>query len=316
MYRRILVPLDGSRFGEHALPYALGLASRWGAALELVSVALAQGPTQPQPGVVGDESRERAEAAARGYLETVEGRVREAGFEGELEWTVLSPGNVASSLVRHLVEVEGDFAVMTTHGRGPIQRAWLGSTADAFIRTSPVPVLLLRPEEPEEEDGEDAGSEAELEPVLRPFSRILVPLDGSRSAERLLELYEPLAGEDSVLLLLRAVPAFTSGGSPYLPHVVRDEQEQKRFQESAQGYLDGLVEKLDREAGAVETRVLTAVEPAAAILRTISEEAVDLVAMSTEGRGGVARLLLGSVADKVVRGSPVPVLLYRKPGES
>ncbi len=313
MYRRILVPLDGSRFGEHALPHALGLASRWEAALEIVSVALAQGPAQPQPGVVGDESRERAEAAARGYLERVEGRVREAGFEGELECTVMSSGNVASSLVRRLLEVQGDFVVMTTHGRGPIQRAWLGSTADAFIRASPVPVLLLRPEE---EAGEDAGSEAKLRPVLRPFSRVLVPLDGSRSAERLMELCEPLAGEDSVLLLLRAVPAFTAGGGPYLPHVVRDEQEQERFQESARGYLDGLVAERDREAGAVETRVLTAVEPATAILRTISEEAVDLVAMSTEGRGGVARLLLGSVADKVVRGSPVPVLLYRKPEES
>ncbi|MFW5905191.1 MAG: universal stress protein, partial [bacterium] len=220
VFERILVPLDGSRFGEHALPRALSLASRWGAALELVMVATPQGGGQPQPGVVGDEARERGQALAESYLEDVEKRLADAGFDGEIRRTVVSPGNVANSLVRHLIEVEADFAVMTTHGRGPIQRAWLGSTADAFIRSSPVPVLLLRPTagEAKDEGGDGEGepaSSAAIGPVPPPFSRILIPLDGSRSAERLLKVSRPLAGDDALTLLLRAVPAFTSGGSPY-----------------------------------------------------------------------------------------------------
>jgi nucleotide-binding universal stress UspA family protein len=71
-----------------------------------------------------------------------------------------------------------------------------------------------------------------------------------------------------------------------------------------------------REKGAdVETRVETSGQPANAILRIAEEEEADLIAMSTHGRGGVARLLLGSVADKVVRGAKVPVLLYREAEE-
>lgn len=305
MFGRILVPLDGSRFAEHALPYALGLATRLNADLELVTVAQARGGAQREAGVVADESRERGRAEGEEYLAGVEERMRAAGFEGTLNRTVMPPGNVANSLVRHLLEVKAELAVMTTHGRGPLKRAWLGSTADGFIRSSPAPVLLLRPEE-----GED---EIELKAEASGFQRILIPLDGSQAAERLLDLWRPLAGEGATLVLFRALPTFSGGGSPYLPHVVRDEQEQERARERAREYLEEVADRVREEGAEVEAKVTPTLEPAAAILKAVEEEGADLVAMSTEGRGGVSRLLLGSVADKVVRGSSVPVLLFREP---
>jgi nucleotide-binding universal stress UspA family protein len=308
VFGRILVPLDGSRFGEHALPHALGLATRLDAALELVTVTQALGGAQRQAGVVTDESRERGRAEAEEYLTGVEERMRAAGFQGTINRTVMPAGNVANSLIRHLMDVKAGLTVMTTHGRGPLKRAWLGSTADGFIRSSPVPVLLLRPEEGEDEI--DVITEAPG------FQRILIPLDGSKAAERLLDRWRPLAGEGARVILFRALPTFSGGGSPYLPHVVRDEQEQKRARELGREYLEEQAQRVREEGVEVEVKVTPTQEPADAILKAVQEEEADLVAMSTEGRGGVSRLLLGSVADKVVRGSSVPVLLFREPEEA
>lgn len=309
MFHRILVPLDGSRFGEFAIPHALALAARWKAAIELVTVATPVGGGRSTTGVVGDESRERGQAAASQYLEDVEGRIRASGFEGNLGRTVMPAGNVANSLVRHLMQAGADLTVMTTHGRGRVQRAWLGSTADAFIRSTPAPVYLVRPE------GEPKGERVELAGATEvgPPTKLLVPLDGSASAESLLGMAEPFAGPDTTIILFRAVPPFTAGGSPYLPHVVRDEHEHKKVREAAAGYLEERAGTLRDKGLKAEAITVNSSQPAVAILEAVDEEGVGMVAMSTSGRGGVSRLLLGSVADKVVRGCPVPLLLYRKP---
>ncbi len=146
------------------------------------------------------------------------------------------------------------------------------------------------------------------------FRRVLLPLDGSEAAERLLRLTPPLVDPDEGChVLLRAVPSFVGGGSPYLPHVVREAQEQEKVKEGAREYLEEVASGLRQRAGRVEVRAETGEQPPMAILRTAEEVVVDLIAMSTHGRGGVARLLLGSVADKVIRGAKVPVLLYREP---
>lgn len=312
MYRRILVPLDGSRFGEKSLPRALVLATGWEATLELATVVTPEGSAGKDAGVVGDESRTRGESAARGYLDEVEERIRQSGFEGEVNRTVIPPGNIAVALVRHLGEVGGDFVVMSSHGRGALQRAWLGSTADGIIRRCPVPLLLVRPSE--------SDAEGDVPPDLsrRPpwFRRAVLPLDGSKAGELLLDFTPPLMDpEGAVYLVLRATPSFVAGGTPYMPHVIREAHEQEKIEEGAREYLERVSGPLREKGADVETRVETSGQPASAILRVAEEERADLIAMSTHGRGGVARLLLGSVADKVVRGAKVPVLLYREPEE-
>lgn len=324
MYRSILVPLDGSRFGEEALPRALALAASWDANVELATVVSGESSAAGAraPGIGGDDARSRGEDAAKRYLEQVEERIRASGFAGEVNRSVIPPGNVAVALVRHLVEKGAEIMIMTTHGRGALQRAWLGSTADGVIRRCPVPLLLIRPRaaggagEPETGEGE---APARPDPGERPahFRRVLVPLDGSGPGELLLEMTPPLMDADgSGFLLLRAVPPFVAGGTPYLPHVIREAHEQEKVKDGAREYLERLAGPLREKGVEVETRVETAGQPASAILRVAVEEEADLIAMSTHGRGGVARLLLGSVADKVVRGAKVPVLLYRESEES
>lgn len=310
MYSRILVPLDGSDFAEAALPIALALATRWGATLDLVTVGSA--------GADGDvdEPQRAPEATQPGgsYLADLLGRIRTAGYQGEVDITLLPTGGVASRLVERLAESKADFVVMTTHGRGAVHRAWLGSGADEFLRRTPVPVLLLRPAADQERFGTGRSS-PDLSQLPHPFQRIVLPLDGSPEAERLLEIAAPLAaGRDAEILLLRTVPPFIPGGSPYLPHVVRGMEEQTLATEAAQDYLDALAAKVP--IGKVTTSVTAIGQPALAILRFADDEGADLIALSTAGRGGVVRLLLGSVADKVIRGARVPVLVYRHATES
>ncbi len=307
MFRRILVPLDGSPFGEHALPPALALAERWGAEVELVRVAtLGAGGTSPRPGA--RDPRDLAMEAAGEYLEEVRSRIADSGFSGKIGSEVIPPGNVARSLVSHVVETEADLAVMTTHGRGPLQRAWLGSSADGFIRHGPVPTLLIRPV------GEPDDDAPPLDEQARPFGRVLIPLDGSDASERMTEMALPftVGAEFPRFILLRAIPPFVPGGSPYLPHVIREGEAQEQVKEAAQGYLDKVAARLADTPVGVATQVIPAGQPAVAILEAAEEVGADLIALSTHGRGGVARLLLGSVADKVVRGSSVPVLVYRE----
>ena len=308
---RILVPLDGSRFGEQALPRALSIASNRGAVVDLVVVAVPPESGWP-PSVEAETeslergSRERALKGAEGYLEYLRKRAREAGVVVELETTVLPAGNVAASLVRHAGETGADLIVMTTHGRGPFRRAWLGSTADAVIRQAPGPILLVRVEESPGAEGEVS----DLSLVPAPFQRVVVPLDGSRPPTRILPLLTALLDPGAETILLRAVLPLMAGGAPYLPHVVHDEGTHQSVVEGAQLYLDGVAEDWP-VGGGVRASVVTALQPGLAILEVVEEEGADLVAMTTSGRGGVARMVMGSVADKVVRGSPVPVLLQR-----
>lgn len=313
MYQHLLVPLDGSRFGEKALPRALRMAMDAGAHLTLVTVAVpAPGAarTGREAGLRGDGSRDEGTRRAEAYLDEVTTRIREAGFEGELSTELLPAGNASHAIVRHAVEAGADLVVMTTHGRGPIQRAWLGSTADGVIRRSPVPVLLLR--------SRDDGSEVPVDLSNRPgpFQTVLVPLDGSRAAEALVERVPPLAAPRGRMILMRAIAPLVPAGSPYLPHAVRESQDHEALRTAARDYLEGVASGIPEAVGLdAEIRVVVQAQPGVSILEIAREEPVDLVAMSTSGRGGMGRLLLGSVADKVVRAAPCPVLIHREVSE-
>lgn len=312
MYDKVLVPLDGSGFAETALPTALTLARRVGATIHLVTVR------EPLPSYARREWDDEIHGAAERYLSAVTERL--GSQEVEATWKVAS-GPVADTLVDLGEEIGADVAVMTTHGRGPLSRAWLGSVADAFVRHASYPVLLLRPEEKEEVEeplpgalpssGPRAAGAVEAAP---PFRRVLVPLDGSDLAETILEPVLELTGTEGVeYLLLRMVPYPHDVASPYLPDTIHHNvQELEAWQVEAGNYLDRVADGLP---GGLEVRNVVMVGSQAAMgIRTVArDEDVDLVAMATHGRGGLTRMVLGSVADKVIRSSHMPLFL-RRPG--
>jgi len=302
MARTIMVPLDGSTFAEHALPAAIGIARSCGGRIHLVQThEIPIIPSSPDILVPFDASWDGAlRDQEREYLAGVSNRIAERA--GLTVRTELLDGVPAMTLATYAREMEVDLIVMTTHGRGGLSRLWLGSVADGVVRRSGVPVLLLRPRE----------EEVDLDAVVRP-RHILIPLDGSDLSRGVLEPATWLgAFSDARYTLLRVtLPIPTLRGAA----VVSDDgfAEKLSAEQESEGlmYLEESAAVLRQKGLDVETAVMSKAAPAGAILEFASTNGVDLIAIATHGRGGWTRLALGSVADKVLRGAVMPVMLYR-----
>jgi len=312
MYRSILVPLDGSPFGEHALPLALGIARRTGATLQLLNVLTPVATLYAEsPMFVDDQLEERLHDrqidSQEKYLDQVAHRIEAVSPVKIVK--IVDDGEVADTIRAQAVRNKSDLIIMATHGRGPLGRFWLGSVADELVRESPVPVLLTRPT--------DEAIDLTREPSLK---HILVPLDGTPLSEEML----PCAVELGMLLgtdfmLVRVVkPA-----APFVPigeagtigagvdaMVERVEEIQRQVVLEARDYLETVAAPLRDSGLTVVTRVDVAEQPATAILHDAEPPNVDLVALETHGRRGLSRLLLGSVADQLIRSGHVPVLVH------
>ena len=292
MSRLVLVPLDGSRFSESALPAALTIARRWNGQLEVVTVK------EDQSMLAHEVLELPAHGWSEQYIEEVSERVQgEAGFT--VRATVLK-GSPPEAIQNHAAERGVDLVVMATHGRGPLSRFWLGSTADGLIRRSTTPILLLRPSE----------EAPETQPDFNP-RRVLVPLDGSDESEAILTHAPDVAGNDETEFdLLRIYPYPKEIASTYLPQTVQvnvDVLESGRT--AAAEYVTEKAATLIERGIHAKGHIVTDREPAGGILHFAEQSGADLIAMCTHGRSGVSRLVLGSVTDKVIRGVQIPTLV-------
>jgi nucleotide-binding universal stress UspA family protein len=296
MFRSILIPLDGSPFAEQAIPLARAIARRAGARLDLVRAHVLYALTQPAASwgpydpVQDAEWKQQEEA----YLEGLAGRLTGVG---RVTCAVVS-GLAADAVLERARARAADLIVMTTHGRGPVSRFFLGSVADELVRRAPAPVLLIRPGAVPP----DLTREAEVRDVL-------IPLDGSALAEGILEtalgLGRLLGARCTLLRVLESA-------SPPRLVLPGDERGEPGACE-ATAFLEGLAARFRGPSLPVRTRVVVAPRAAAAILRQAEFLGSDLIALATHGHGGLRRLLLGSVADKVIRAAPVPVLVAHVP---
>lgn len=302
MPRSILVPVDGSNFAEHALPYALTIARRTGATLHLALVHVpfeVMSPSYPLAEELAEHEIEQRDRDAA-YLEGLVGRL---GGEVTIRPALLR-GHVAAAIGRYVDEEKVDLLVMTTHGRGGLQRAWLGSTADSLLRRLMIPLLMVRPSEETREIDADAAVE---------FRKVLAALDGSRTAERALQdaIDLGIAGDAAVVLAHVLQPPITAY-SPYIPHaaqITREEVEARR--EGMERYLREVARTRWLAGRTVMRETRVDYHAAHAILELAHRNDADLIVLGTHGRGGLRRLILGSVADKVIRGTYRPVLVHR-----
>lgn len=300
-YRSILVPLDGSPFSEQALPLAFAIAARSGALVQVAMVhhpvpALATALEVPEIEAQLDQEARVREVT---YLNGVVDRWR-GGANVPVTSAVLE-GPVAEALEEQ-VEVSGaDLLILTTHGRGPLSRFWLGSVADQLMRRLHVPMLLVRPQG-------DVAPEPRLE-------RILVSLDGSPFAEEAIggamALAKPFGAALALFMAVEpAAPIADPSGLVVLPP--SPESDQKR-RDAAKAYLDGIASAIAAEGVAVTTHVSMEEAAPQAILAQADTLRADLVVLASHGAGGFERLVIGSVADKVIRGSVHPTLVVRPP---
>lgn len=302
-FRTVLVPLDGSPLSRAALPIAAAATSPADGALYLAQVhepVLAGGPivgTEPLLDYDADADARLAEAdALRSLADDVKGRTRLA-----VHWALLDDGPVAPVLRDHASDLGADLVVMTTHGRSGVSRAVLGSVATALVASAHVPVLVVRPHAPT-----DAAPPAFVR-------RILVLLDGSALSEGILEPALRLAAPAQATLALAriAVPTPIPMAPGPAPLVMVDPEEFEREVIQAGAYLERVAGPLRARGVTVTTHVERGASVASAVGDLATRERVDAIAMATHARRGVARALLGSVAEEVVRAGGKPVLLFR-----
>jgi nucleotide-binding universal stress UspA family protein len=303
-----VVPLDGSELAERAVPVAAELARRAVADLRLVHV---HDPMAAEPiyveglPVIDDHMRSLEREHEQAYLDGAPQRLA----PGARVSVDLLDGPVATAIVRYAERNGAGLIVLTSHARGGFERAWLGSVTDEMVRVSHVPLLVVRPE-----PGDVSGS----------FRRVVVPLDGSLAAESILEHAVRLARlqPEAELVILQVVQPVVPKAWVLSAAINASTVDDDRSQlDSAEEYLDGVARRLEKSGIRVRARVRSAAIVGPAILNVAREEQADVVALATHGRSGVARLMLGSVADKLVRGSHTPILLFRpslalRPGAS
>lgn len=303
----ILVPLDGSRFAEAALPCAVYLAQRAHASIRLVLVHERAPALVPLVATaVADEPREWAFRAEEASYLSEAGARQCGGVEVECE---VREGHAAEELARVIEERAPDLVVMATHGRGSVALEGLGSVADYLLRSVHVPLLLVHPA-----PGEPAPA---LAPPC-PFRAALVPVDFSEPSLAVLDLvasFAPLT--EAHITLLHVVPALgaAGGGAPsalYVPPLPQAARE--AMVSHAQRRLDGLADELRSRGLRVAARVLVADDVAGEILRHQDRTPADFLVIATHGTGGYRERLIGSVSDKLIRGSAAPVLILRPPG--
>lgn len=303
MYPLILVPLDGSSFAEGALPAAMMLATRHRAPLHLVAVHTVLARPLEMPGApeydrrFDDDRRRELEA----YLARVAARL-EPELGREVSYAAVDDGrSTAEAIIAEADRRGAGLVVLSTHGRGGFSRAWLGSVTSELLRTMPVPTLVVRGA---------PGTAASPPPTL---GHLLLPLDGSALAaaavEPALALAEPFGAVFTVLRVVRT----SESALPY-DQTFWTAAEQKVMEEMrvvAQREVDDVVAGLRARGRTVDGLVVLDSDAARTILRVAAERGVDLIAMSSRGHGGLARVLIGSVTDKVVRGAEQPVLVVR-----
>ncbi len=306
MYRSLMVPLDGSVFAEHALPLALSIARRASATVHVVQVHQPCTPMYADSIAPGTyEAEAKVMEYERAYLDEIVKRLTNISSVPVTSALVEGPV-IAEMLSGQAAATKADLVVMTTHGRGPLSRFWLGSVADEMVRRATTSILLVRPQE--------TAADFTTEPVLH---HVLIPLDGSALAERVLENAVALGGlmhADYTLLRIYG-PQIDTGLHPRsYAAVAGAEPPVERLRAEAQDYLHSVADRLKGRGFAVQPHVALGQHAASAILDAAQRLGVDLLALETHGRRGLARLLMGSVADKVIRGASMPVLVHRTAG--
>ncbi len=285
--QEILLPLDGSREAESVLPYLRDLAPRFGSRVHVLGIG------------IGSRTR-RVNRLLEDYISRIALSLCSDKIQAE---PVILYGTAADKILDFAIEKEIDLIIMATHGRSGISRWWMGSVAEKVISEASAPVLLVRSRRPKR---------SETTWGLGFLDKILAPLDGSDIGEAALPYIETLAvaAKSSVSLLQVISPPGTVEaslfGGPDWRKLV------KAMHDAGENYLNGVAKRLNGK-GIATTYEVASGDPADKIVEYAENNRISLIAMSTHGRTGLARWVLGSVTDKVLHGATVPVLLVRSP---
>lgn len=295
MYGHFLVPLDGSRMAEAALPAAAFLAAKLQARVTLFHVVERHPPAE----VHGQTHLRDAEAAGR-YLESVAQQAFAPGIQVDCHVHAPQADDVAASIVAHAAELHHDLVVMCSHGRGQALHLFLGSIAQKVIGQDSRPVLITHPDE--------EGAAPTF--VCR---RLLLPLDGDPAHGQALPVAKELAQACAAsLFLANVVPKLgTLSGEMVTTSRILPGTTNRMLElavEEAAEYLAGEVAALQREGFAATARVLRG-DPAKMLMTAACREEIDLIVLATHGKTGLTAFWAGSLAHKICGYRQIPLLL-------
>ena len=297
MFKRILVPLDGSALAETVLPISCYLAQQFQATLILFHVVEKAAPSD-----IHGQHHLREVSEARTYLDHI---VREYSSP---QVTILQDvhevqeAGVAQTIREHAGELQTDLIVLCAHGRGGVRDILFGTIAQQVIRQGSVPVLFIRPESARDFDE-------------KPIHQILLPLDGLKSHEAAVPVGAYVAAQcQAKIRLLTVVPtpetlpgkeAIAGRFYPNAKTLSLDVSAQQ-----AENYLSGISTKLASQGILVSSSVLRG-DVSAKLNETLHSDGIDLVLLATHGQFTFDAHWEGSQTPRLLSKTPVPVLLVR-----
>ena len=287
MYDRILFPTDGSEEATAVLEHAVDLASAHDATLRVLHVA---DTNRDSVTTIGTDVLDVLEERGEEYVSAAVDRATERGVEAAGE---VVQGDPHAAIVDYAASRDADLVVMATHGRR-LRRYLLGSVTERVVRRSEVPVLTVRPDDR----------------IAYPYGNVLVPTDGSDPATAAIEQASGVAAAAGAKLHLLSVVDTAGFGFDVRSDVAID-----RFEEAAREAIETGTGTAERAGLADVTGAIEYGSIGREIVNYVEEHDVDLVAVGTRGHTGIDRYLLGSVTERLIRTSPVPVLTVRGPAE-
>lgn len=284
MFNDILVPTDGSACADTAVEHARDLATRYEATVHVLSVV---------------DSRTLENAPHQTYVEEQHTEIANAANDEFAEVGLSTESTVLTdiphrAILEYAAEHDIDLIIMGTRGRTGLEQYLLGSITEKVVRLSDTPVLTVPP--------------ADTRDVTYPYSDVLIPTDGSKWVTAAIDLGTDLASTYGARL-----HAFSVVDTAGLGLDVRSESILGILEEDAESAVATVEERATQTD---VSEIITAVEygqPYQEILSYIDANEIDIVVMGTHGRSDIERYLLGSVAEKLIRTAPVPVMTVRMP---
>ena len=294
MYKRMLVPLDGSALSEVLIDYAAKVAAITGLEVVMYNVL----PPEEKSALPMHQA----------YVDMAAERVISYSQEKPVKaWGETGIGAPADTIKKYVKKKGVDFILMATHGRSGVSRIVMGSVADALLRESRIPVWLIRAGIPEKKVKDSS-----------PHGRMLVLLDGSKRSEAAIPHVESLAasfGAEMTEVELVSVSSFQDVSSDH-PSSMPMSWKKQTAAEIAKGkqktekYLKEIASQLQDTGLTVKWNVLIG-DPVAEIIGYAQRQNFSLIVMATHLRSGFSRWAFGSVTEKVLMGVTTPIFLVR-----
>ena len=300
-FREVIVPLDGTPYAEHALPWALQIATLADARVRVVHV---HDKVQPDFHARRLELYREFDRLLREPMEEYIADVvrRLAGASAVPVTLTVVDGRDITEELSELVASTSDIVVMATRGRNFVSRNVIGSAFDAVVQRRQVPILHVR--------GYSSPADLTARPALR---HALVPLDGSSDSADALgpvaTLSKLTAGRQTLFRVVQSKALFSCGDG-------RTCEDARELANSPAAYLDDIARVWRHELPHVRTSVVWSdASPASAILREVEEQEVDFIAMATRPRGRLSRLFRPGVFDRLIRRARTPILVVKQHNE-